>query len=184
MSLKLQAIGPNDRVLVLCEGPSEKVVMEMLLEQDRLPFSKHQLLEGEFITIGKNIKKLQQAYLSFQFSYPLHIFSVQDSKNDLWLNKLASAYQSKAVQIAHVVTAPEIEMLMVHALGKQDDFFKSKSKTKPSTFIKQVVGENPKTEEFIRDFYCQYSLVDAIKIQKSKAQDSHKYCFLADLINL
>ena len=43
----------------ICEGGAERVILELLLEQDKLIFSKEELLEEEIINSrrGKDLKK-------------------------------------------------------------------------------------------------------------------------------
>lgn len=177
----MKEILPSDYVAVICEGLSEKVIISILLEENLLKFSSDQLLNHELILNVRNAKNLQNNYLNFSFDHPVHVFSIQDSKNNLWLSQLRSVYRDKIAQAYHCVTSPEIEMLMVHSLDKYDDYSKS-SFQKPSPYIKQLVRENPKTKEFIRDFYSKHSLEEAIRLYHSKSPNSPKYLTLKDLL--
>ncbi|RYC98034.1 hypothetical protein [Facklamia hominis] len=177
----MKEIHPSDYVAVICEGLSEKVIISILLEENLLKFTSDQLLNNELILNVRNAKNLQNNYLNFSFDHPVHVFSIHDSKTDLWLNNLKPVYRDKLVQAYHCVTAPEIEMLMIHALDKYDAYSKSTFK-KPSLYIKQLLREKPKTKKFIRDFYSKYSLEEAIRLYHSKSQPSPKYLTLQDLL--
>ena len=45
-------------IACLCEGSAENAVMDLLLDDDRLKFTRDDLLEGEVLTIGPPGKSL------------------------------------------------------------------------------------------------------------------------------
>lgn len=162
-------IPSNHWVACLCEGPTEAWIIEQLLEENALCFTPEQLLgEKCLFKYHENGTKFANTYLTFSYEQPLDIIIVQDSKKTSF--SLPKPYQEKINEVYYAITHPEIEMLMIHALGMTDEFYKRKSKTKPSQFIKDHYGKSPKTKSFLEEFYQQYSLKDAIETYGSKTQ--------------
>lgn len=74
----------------------------------------------------------------------LKVVSYEAHKNEdkwftvIWFDnenfKLSGPYL-KRVTVVNIITAPEIEMLVIHAEGKYDDY--SRKRMKPSDYVKQ-----------------------------------------------
>lgn len=175
---------PEDHLVALiCEGKSEKTILSILLEDNKLCFSEDQLLDNKIITDVRSAKKFADVYLNFQFEVPIHVVIVQGSKNDLWMKKMSKAYQGKIEEVIYWITSPEIEMLMIHSINCFDKFNKVKSKVKPSQFVKEVLKErNIKTEVFIREFFMEYNLIEALQIYKANTKETKALATIADLL--
>lgn len=93
----------------ICEGGAERAILELLLEQDKLIFSKEELLEEEIINSRRG-KDFEERYLRKEFSGKITVYRVLDSRRENF--KISKAYQNK-VDIVNVITAPEIEMLII-----------------------------------------------------------------------
>ena len=58
-----------------------------------------------------------------------------------------------------------------------------KSKVKPSQFVKEVLKErNIKTEVFIREFFMEYNLIEALQIYKANTKETKALATIADLL--
>lgn len=177
-------IDSSDIVACICEGNSEKYIMSMLLEEDKLIFTEDQLLENEFLQ-GKyrNPANFSSEYLTMDYgSNKIVVLSIQDNKKSYSLKK---PYSNKVKSTYIVVTSPEIEMLMIHSLNLYNEYQKVKTKESPSLFLSKHLKKTTskiKSEKFIRDFYNRYSLTEAIKTYKSKSQKHHKSIALASLL--
>jgi DNA-binding LytR/AlgR family response regulator len=81
------------------------------------------------------------------------------------------------------ITAPEIEMLMIHSLGMYQEY--NKYHKKPSIFLAEqlkVKTSEIKSYPYICKFYENHDLVNAIKAHKQKSQAMNRGCFLADIL--
>ncbi|MBJ6299307.1 hypothetical protein JGU63_09905 [Staphylococcus aureus] len=74
-----------------------------------------------------------------------------------------------------IITRPEIEILMILSLDKFEDYQKVKAKKKPSVFMKELVKENVKSENYLKEFYDKHCLIDAIKKYHEVRPDKKQY---------
>lgn len=93
----------------ICEGGAETVILNLLLEQNKLIFSKEDLLEGEILKSRKG-KDFEMRYLKKDFAGKITVYRILDSRRENF--KISKAYQHK-VEVVNVITAPEIEMLII-----------------------------------------------------------------------
>ncbi|MFH0717081.1 hypothetical protein WMC59_09655 [Staphylococcus delphini] len=170
----MKRINGNDLVACIVEGKTEKIILEMLLEDDLLFFSKDNLLDQKILEIKfRNPKVFIDTYLTL--SYPnteLYLIVIKDDKKDY---KIPNPYNRQITKKLMVTTSPEIEILMIISLNKYDEYTKKyKSKYKPSEYLKIHFynKQNIKSEKFIRDFYKKYSLRDAIEKYHSYTKNS------------
>ncbi len=147
--------------------------MELLLENDQLKFNKDALLEKEIIR-SRSAKNFDVKYLNRRFKKNITIIRILDSKNENF--KLNAIYKKK-IEIIDIITAPEIEMLIIHAEGKFDNYNKLKSKVKPSEYCKKYLKfKNVKTYDFVIKYFKDVNkLVEAIKMHKSKTVSKKSY---------
>lgn len=181
------SISPNDYIACICEGSCEVTVMDLLLEKEALCFGREQLLDGKLLPskFFRDPKLFTDRYLTMDFEdRKICVLLIQDRKNTGYAIK--SPYLEKVGIVAYVITAPEIEMLMIHSRGLYDDYKKRSSNKKPSVYLAETTKTPTakiKSEKYIRSFYDSHNLVDAVRIHKQKSQKlgAGKY-FLADLL--
>uniref|UniRef100_UPI0040489AF6 hypothetical protein n=1 Tax=Aliarcobacter sp. TaxID=2321116 RepID=UPI0040489AF6 len=137
-------------VACICEGSAEQAIMELLLDDDKLIFTRVQLLEEEIIR-QRSGEKFETRYLRKGFTEKITVLRILDSRNENF--KLGKAYKDK-VAVIDVITAPEIEMLIILNENKYDEFQKVKSKMKPSEFCKTVLKfSSVKSYDFVKDYF-------------------------------
>lgn len=165
-------------VACICEGAAERTIINILLENRLLCFRKDQLIDGRTIQCRK-AKNFEEEYLSRGFSEKITVFRILDSHREDF--KLSALYQQK-VKVLNVITAPEIEMLIIHKLGKYSAY--QKSGKKPSVYCKELLKTRSiKSEDFMRKFFSDVDqLVVAIHEHKSKSKQKKDELFLADLL--
>ncbi len=135
-------------VACICEGSAEQAIMELLLDSNKLIFSNEQLLEEEIIRV-RGAKKFEERYLRKGFSEKITVLRILDSRKENF--KLSKAYVDK-VAVINVITAPEIEMLIIFNEDKYEEF--KKSKMKPSEFCKiKLKLKSVKTHEFVKNYF-------------------------------
>ena len=117
-------------IACICEGSAEEAIMDILLDHDLLIFSREDLLE-ERVLRSRSAKKFEERYLRKGFSAPISVVRVLDSRRENFT--LSKAYAHK-VDVINVITAPEIEMLIIHKEKAYDKF--KRTQKKPSELCK------------------------------------------------
>ncbi len=143
----------------ICEGSAEEAIIDILLDNDLLIFKREEMLEEQVIRCREG-KRFEEKYLRKGFSGKISVIRILDSRRENF--KLSKAYQDK-VDVINVITAPEIEMLIIFAEDKYQEF--KKSKKKPSIFCKEDLKmSNVKSYDYVRDYFADArALVAAIK---------------------
>lgn len=123
----------DDQVVgCICEGNAEHAILDILLENDYLIFRKQDLINSNDLRL-RNARDFEARYLRESFPDKVQIYLILDSHTQEF--KLSKGYRHKA-EVHKVVTAPEIEMLLILDQGLYDKFQKVKSSMKPSAFCK------------------------------------------------
>ncbi|WP_230399279.1 hypothetical protein [Novisyntrophococcus fermenticellae] len=143
----------------ICEGSAEEAIMDVLIDNHLLIFEREEMLEEQVIRCREG-KKFEEKYLRKGFMDKISVIRVLDSRRENF--KISKAYENK-VDVINVITAPEIEMLIIYNEGKYDDF--KKSKLKPSDYCKRNLKmKEVKTYSFVKRYFSNPEiLMDAIK---------------------
>lgn len=180
-------IEDGDYVACLCEGHCEAAVMDLLLDDDLLSFDRGQLLEEAVLPTKffRDPKLFCDRYLTMDYEGGKVVtLLVQDRKNAKY--KIRQPYDEKVRETFYAITAPEIEMLMIHSLGLYDSYKKHSSKMKPSRFLSEELRKKTseiKSTAFVRSFYAKHDLPSALKEHRRKSQKLGRgELFLADLL--
>lgn len=108
----------NQFIACICEGNAEEAILKILLEGNKLIFSEKEIINLNDLQL-RNAKKFAERYLSRRFPEPVHIYRILDSHNEKFA--LPKLYAKKAI-IENVVTAPEIEILVIIDQGNMRIF--------------------------------------------------------------
>ena len=111
----------------ICEGAAENTIMDILLDEELLVFSREEMLEESVIRC-RDGKKFEQK-----------------------------------IDVINVITAPEIEMLIIFAENQYKEF--KKSGKKPSDFCKENLRmSDVKSYDYVFNYFSNSGiLVEAIK---------------------
>ena len=140
----------------ICEGGAETAILDLLLDQNKLIFSRNDLLEGEILKTRKG-KDFETRYLKKDFSGKITVYRILDSRRENF--KISKAYQHK-VEVVNVITAPEIEMLIICNEGKYQDFEKKKGMS-PSEYCKSILKmKNVKRVSFVKEYFSDISVLE------------------------
>ena len=104
----------------ICEGSAENAIMDILLDYNLLIFNREEMIEEEVIRC-REAKKFEEKYLRKGFKDKISVIRILDSRGENF--KLSKAYAGK-VDVINVVTAPEIEMLIIHNENRVCDIVK------------------------------------------------------------
>ena len=165
-------------VACICEGGAEKTIIELLLDSNSLIFSYDDLLEGEILRFRK-ARDFETQYLRKYFNEKVTVLRILDSRRERFAWSKAYAHK---VDVFNVVTAPEIEMLVILSENKYKEF--KGSNLKPSEYCKSFLGySNVKRPVFIEAYFKDLDkLITAIKRYKKVSKINHGEYALADLL--
>lgn len=162
----------------ICEGAAEAAVIDILVDHELLIFSRSEMLEEKVIRC-RNAKTFESRYLRKGFDQQISIIRILDSRRENFC--LSKAYEHK-VSVINVITAPEIEMLIIHNEGMYEKF--KGSKKKPSDFCKsELKMHEVKSYDFVKDYFSDpEKLVEAIKTYRRIAKIPQGEYTLSDLL--
>lgn len=124
-------------------------------------------------------QNFEQQYLGKSFKKKITVIRILDSKKENF--NLSKAYQSK-IKVINIVTAPEIEMLIIFHENRQEEFWKSK--LKPSDFcLQRLRFSKVKEYKFVKDYFSDPTeLVKAIREYQRKSNIPKGQIGLSDLL--
>ena len=143
----------------ICEGAAEAAIIDVLLDNELLIFQRQEMLEESVIRCREG-KKFEERYLRKGFKDLISVIRILDSRRENF--KLSKAYESK-VDVINVITAPEIEMLIILSENKYNEF--KKSGKKPSVFCEENLKmSGVKSYDFVKAYFGNpNTLIQAIK---------------------
>lgn len=141
-------------VACICEGGAEHAILDLLMNNHKLIFEREDLIEEEVLRCRRG-KEFEEKYLKKGFSEKIIVYRILDSRNEKF--KLSKAYEKK-VDVINVVTAPEIEMLIICNEGKYKEF--KNAGEKPSVFCKRALGyKHVKSYNFIYEYFSDINVL-------------------------
>lgn len=170
----------DEYIICICEGAAEEAIINILLKNNCLKFSKENLV-GRDITRLRKASEIESSFLHRDYTKPVHILRILDSRREKF--NLGKLYRGR-YPVDNIYTTPEIEILLIIAEGAYDDYVKKKkTKFKPSTYCEEFLfpKQNLKGKDFIEDYFADvHKLINAIMKYKQKLGEK-EYC-LADLL--
>lgn len=174
--------------LIMCEGPNELTVINILLENDALIFTEDELL-GLTAYHARQIKSSPQVRLALNLydGDDVLIMRIGDKQSDQLT--IPSDFKEKISGTVKYCTLPELEMLLIISEGLVKEYEKVKSEVRPKAFAKEHIQCNRRqydnSSQFFRDYYgsdCG-KLVQAIREYK-RIKGSHRKdeLYLADIL--
>lgn len=162
----------------ICEGSAESAIIDLLVDNDLLIFSREEMLDESVIRC-RNAKRFEERYLRKGFDDQISVIRILDSRREGF--HLSKAYEHK-IDVINVVTAPEIEMLIIHSEGAYDRF--KRSGKKPSEFCKTDLHmHDVKSYDFVKKYFSNpQTLVNAIKEYQRTADIPKGEYSLSDLL--
>lgn len=146
-------------IACICEGGAERAILDLLLDNHKLIYEREDLIEEEVLRCRKG-KEFEERYLRKGFSEKITIYWVHDSRSEKF--NLSKAYEHK-VDIKNVITAPEIEKLIICNEGKYKDYEKEARKNprlKPSSYCKSNLKyKNVKSYDFVTEYFADMEVL-------------------------
>lgn len=162
----------------ICEGGAERAIIDILLDNDLLIFQRDELLD-EAVLRCRSGREFESKYLRKGFDEKISVIRVLDSRRENF--KLGKAYEHK-IDVVNVITAPEIEMLIILSEDKYKDF--KKSRKKPSDFCKENLRlSNVKSYQFVTEYFNNIqTLLSSIKMYSEVSKVRRGEHTLLDLL--
>ena len=165
-------------IACICEGAAEAAIIDVLVDNNFLVFTREDMLEENVIRC-RSAKTFEERFLRKGFKEQVSVIRILDSRKEEF--RLSKAYEQK-VNVINVITAPEIEMLIIHNEGAYEQF--KRSGKKPSEFCKADLRmHNVKSYDFVKDYFSDpQTLIDAIKEYRRTANIPKDEYSLSDLL--
>lgn len=177
------------KILIMCEGPNEKAVVEILLDAGCLKFSRNDLVGLDVYHARQLTSPVIKANLNI-YTGDFEVYRIGDSMSEKL--SVSADYRDRIKGIGKFCTKPELEMLLIISEDKELEFEKVKAgkhKMKPKEFCKANVVYNRKRYDNSTQFYRDYfgrdidALVNSIKKYKQTHGAHNKgEGYLADLL--
>lgn len=177
------------RILVMCEGTNEEVLLNILLKANALKFTEDDLIGQRVYPIRQLNVPIIQSELKM-YGKPVKIYRVGDTQHDKIKipNNLTHIVSNS--EIYKYCTKPELEMLLILNEGLENVYEKEKNKITPKNFAKKNITYNGKkydqSSKFLEEYFGGKNVMNLIKsIKKYKSYKRHNNkneLFLADLL--
>ena len=96
-------------VACIAEGAAETAIIDILADHHLLIFDREEMLDEQVLRC-RSASAFESRYLRKGFSGKITVYRILDSRRENF--RLSKAYEHK-VDVINVVTAPEIEMLII-----------------------------------------------------------------------
>ena len=165
-------------VACIAEGAAETAIIDILLDYHLLTFDREEMLDEQVLRC-RSASVFESRYLRKGFSGKITVYRILDSRRENF--RLDKAYEHK-VDVINVVTAPEIEMLIILNENRYDDF--KKSGMKPSEYCMMVLKlQRVKSYNFVTQYFSDPSiLIAAMKRYKEVSRIPKGEWALLDLV--
>ena len=132
----------------ICEGAAESAIIDILVDNNLLIFPRSEMLDESVIRC-RNAKRFEERYLRKGFDDQISVVRILDSRREEF--RLSKAYAHK-IDVINVITAPEIEMLIILNEGAYERF--KRSGKKPSDFCKtDLQMHDVKSYDFVKKYF-------------------------------
>ena len=155
------------KLLIMCEGPNEKKIVDLLLDHDCLKHGIDDLLDLQ-IFHARQIATSPQVRIALNL-YPeeVTVIRIGDTQTDKL--KIPDEYKDKIVEVQKYCTKPELEILLIISENLLKEYEKQKTYDSPKEFAKARIKVGKRKYDNSTQFYSEYygsniqGLVNSIK---------------------
>ncbi|MGN0505053.1 MAG: GNAT family acetyltransferase [Lachnospiraceae bacterium] len=160
------------KYLIMCEGPNEKKIIDILLEHNKLIIGYDDLV-GRQVYHARQIKTspVVKTQLGI-YGGPVEIWRIGDKQSDKLT--IPQEFKMQIKQIIKYCTLPELEILLILSEKKFKEYEKTKVQKHPKQFAKENIVFNKSKYKGESKFYEEYygndisKLVNAIREYKQR----------------
>lgn len=150
------------KYLILCEGPNEKKIIDILLEHGKLKVSPDKLV-GRVSYHARQIKKSPFVMTQLRiYGGEIEVWRIGDKQNDA-LN-IPSEFRTQIKKVTKYCTLPELEVLLILSEKMYKEYEKGKSQKRPKQFAKDNIVFNKTRYNCATKFYEEYYGKDVTKL--------------------
>ncbi|KST79103.1 hypothetical protein E34_1054 [Lactococcus lactis subsp. lactis] len=155
---------------ILCEGAAEEAIIEILLNNSLIKIEADEYLLDDGPIKVRSAEEFCERYLGTDFEGKVDVYRILDSRSEKFnfkTRRSANIYEEK-LNVHNIITAPEIEILIIICEDKYEKFLKAG--LKPSDFCKIYLKfRQVKTYDFIMNYFSDFNtLLHAIKLYHQK----------------
>ena len=176
------------RILLMCEGQNEEVLLNLLLDAGALCFTRDDLIGRRPYPIRQLSNPTIKSELQ-HYGLPVKLYRIGDKQSD----KLSIPKDLKGIvsskEIYKYCTKPELEILLILNEGLEKEYEKVKSSHSPKIFAKKNIRYNGKKYDQSSEFLTEYfggsnikNLVKSIKKYKIYKRHDKNELYLADIL--
>ncbi len=167
------------KYLIMCEGPNEKKVIDILLEHEKLTVSPDDLV-GRVPYHARQIHKSAMVMGQLRMYHgEIKLWRIGDKQSDRF--DIPSEFRAQITEVTKYCTLPELEVLLILSEGLYREYERerARSRIQPKEFAKQHISYNHSRYKGDTKFYETYygenvsKLIDAIREYK-KRNHAHK----------
>ena len=163
-------------IILACEGPSEVVLINKLLDDNALIFDRKDILDRRPIHF-RQPKIIAPLINTLPIDEPLIFYRIGDTQKDKYDYSCLS-FRSDRITEYKVCTKPEIEILVIIKENLYEKYLKTKSKVQPKQFLKNEFNGLGSFSDYI----LKNDMIDAIKKYKNLKRHKKDEMFLAELL--
>lgn len=167
-------------IVLMCEGKTEAILMERLLQEGVLSFTRKNVFDRRPIHM-RQLTEYEAQLSSVSYTVPLRVLRIGDTQRDeLNLDHFARRVSEGRLTVEKICTKPEIEYLAVIAKGWISDYNKCKHKIGPKEYLRQ---HHPSFDfiDYLKNGNIE-ELVCAIKEYRRTKKHGNDEHYLADLL--
>lgn len=160
------------KYLIMCEGPNEKKIIEILLEYNKLSVTYDDLL-GRQVYHARQISKSPVVKTQLRiYGGPVEIWRIGDKQSDKLV--IPKEYKAQVKDVKKYCTLPELEILLILSEKMYKEYEKTKSQKHPKIFAKENIVYNRAKYNGSTAFYANYygndvsKLINAIREYKQR----------------
>lgn len=176
------------KYLIMCEGPNEKKIIELLLEHNKLSVSYDDLV-GRQVYHARQIKTSTVVKTQLKiYGGEVEVWRIGDKQSDKLV--IPNDFKSQIKNITKYCTLPELEILLIISEQLFKEYEKTKSKIHPKQFAKENIVFNRNKYRCETKFYEEYygqdiqKLISAIREYKQRNHShSIEQHYLVEILN-
>ena len=177
------------RILLMCEGQNEEVLLNCLLNVDALKFTRDDLIGRWAYPIRQLSHPTVKTELK-HYGHPVKVYRAGDKQTDKFAIPKDLKNIVSSSEIYKYCTKPELEMLLILNEGLEREYEKVKSSESPKSFAKKNVRYNGRkydqSSEFLKMYYGGSNVTNLISNIKQykiyKKQHNRDELYLADIL--
>lgn len=164
-------------IVLACEGQSEVILMNELLDSGSLSFTRKDVLDRMPIHL-RQPNSIAPLINILDINEEIIIYRIGDTQKDEFNTAVFGKIREEHISVKRVCTTPEIEMLIIINEHMFDEYMKVKSDISPKEFVKIHVKQYKSFAQYVQNHNMVYCIKEYKRLKKRSKGDLS----LADLL--